>query len=102
MRRSSAGRRLPRLAHLTPYVIDWLRRETGYIAQFNPRAARKLVAVIRAARRLLVDHPNIGPPGLISGTRRMVVGTYVLTVRQRNGTPEIIDIRHGRQSDKKE
>lgn len=93
---------MPRLACLTLSVIDWLRHETDYIAQYNPRAARKLVAMIRAARQRLMDHPNIGLPGQIPGTRRMVVGAYVLTIRQHRGEPIVIDIRHGRQTDKKE
>jgi toxin ParE1/3/4 len=93
---------LPRLASLSPSVIDFLRHETAYIAQHNEKAARKIVSMIRAARKTLAEHPNIRPPGLIPGTRSLVVGPYVLTVRLKGGTPEIIDTRHGRQADRKE
>jgi len=93
---------LPRLASLSPSVIEYLRRETAYIAQHNDKAARKIVSMIRAARKSLAEHPNIGSPGLVPGTRRLVVGLYVLTVRLRGGTPEILSIRHGRQAEPKE
>ncbi|ARJ66591.1 hypothetical protein WV31_13385 [Magnetospirillum sp. ME-1] len=93
---------MPRLATLSPSVIDYLRRETAYIAQHNDKAARKIVSMIRVARKTLAEHPNIGSPGLIPDTRRLVVGPYVLTVRTKGGTPEIIDIRHGRQAEPKE
>jgi plasmid stabilization system protein ParE len=96
------GQKLPELAALSPAVIEYLRRETAYIAQFNEKAARKVVLMIRTARKTLSQHPNVGVPGLIPGTRKMVVGPYVLTVRLRGGTPEIIDIRHGRQAEPKE
>jgi plasmid stabilization system protein ParE len=97
---NSDWRRVRKLAVLTPPVILWLRREAEYLAARNPVAARKLVKMIRAARQTLADYPNIGPQGRAPGTRRMVIGPYVLTVRLRRGESEIIHIRHGRQADK--
>lgn len=91
-----------RLAKLTVTAQSQYLAEIDYMAQRNPAAARKIASLIRAARQRLMDHPNMGPPGQIPGTRRMVVGAYVLTIRQHRGEPIVIDIRHGRQTDKKE
>ncbi|KIL97690.1 hypothetical protein CCC_00751 [Paramagnetospirillum magnetotacticum MS-1] len=91
-----------RLAILSPEASAWYLAEIAYLAERNALAAEKVARRIRAARKTLAEHPNIGPPGLIPGTRRMVVGSYVLTVRLKGGAPEIIDIRHGRQADGKE
>ncbi|ABD89909.1 type II toxin-antitoxin system RelE/ParE family toxin [Rhodopseudomonas palustris] len=70
-----------------------------YIAERSPAAAEKIIARMQEARRLLAEHPHSAPPGLIPGTRRMVVNPYILTVRQRNGVVEIAAIRHPGQSD---
>ncbi len=93
---------LRRLAILSPEARAWYLAEIAYLAERNALAAEKVAKRIRAARQTLAEHPNVGPPGFIPGTRRLVVGPYVLTVRLRGGTPEIIDIRHGRQADGKE
>lgn len=88
-----------RIARMSPQAATWLKAEIAYIADRNPAAARKIAARIRLARQNLAEHPKIGPAGLIHGTRRLVVSSYVLTVRQRGGVVEIAAIRHARQSD---
>jgi plasmid stabilization system protein ParE len=81
------------------YDKDRFLAEIAYIADRSPAAAEKIVARTKEARRLLADHPKIGPAGLIPGTRRFVVNPYVLTVRERDGVVEIAAIRHAKQSD---
>lgn len=93
---------LRRLAILSPEARAWYLAEIAYLAERNALTAEKVAKRIRTARKTLAEHPKIGAPGLIPGTRRLVVGPYVLTVRLRGGTPEIIDIRHGRQAEPKE
>ena len=88
-----------RLARMSPQARAWYLAEIAYLAERNPPAAERVAVRMRAARELLVDHPKIGPAGLIPGTRRVVVGPYVLTVRQRGGVVEIAAIRHTRQGD---
>lgn len=85
-----------RLARLSPEAAAWLRAEIAYIADRNPAAAKKIA---RAARQMLSENPNIGPFGVIPGTRRFVVKPCVLTFRQRGGILEIVAIRHARQMD---
>lgn len=88
------------LARLSGPAHIWLKAEVAYIAARNPGAARKLIQKFRAARDLIGRFPNGGEPGQIPGTRKFVVESYVLTVRQRaNGIIEIAAIRHSRQED---
>jgi plasmid stabilization system protein ParE len=88
-----------RPARMSPQARAWLLAEIKYLADRNPSAAAAVVERMRAARQTLGDYPRIGVAGLISGTRRLVVGPYVLAVRQRDDIVEIAAIRHARQSD---
>jgi plasmid stabilization system protein ParE len=88
-----------RLARLSPEVKAWLEAEVRYLASRSPAAARKLLTRLRAKRRLLAEHPNIGPVGMIPGTRMVFVPPYVLTVRLRGGVVEIAGMRHPKQED---
>jgi len=88
-----------RLARLSPAARQWFLAEIAYLAERDVRAAERLVRQMRAARRNLADFPRMAQTGLIPGTQRLVVGDYVLTVRQRTDDVEIVAIRHGRQDD---
>jgi plasmid stabilization system protein ParE len=90
---------MPRLAILSPEAKAWLEAEVRSLASKSPAAARKLLTRLRAKRRLLAEHPNIGPVGLIPGTRLVFVPPYVLTVRLRDGVVEIAGMRHAKQDD---
>ena len=86
-------------ARLSKSALRWLEREIGYLAEKSPSAAKKLAQRIRDARTLLAEHPKGAQVGRIRGTRRFVVGPYVLSVREKDGITEIVAIRHGRQRD---
>jgi plasmid stabilization system protein ParE len=77
----------------------WLDRELVYLAGLSPVAARKLSATIKHVRQQLADFPECGAPGRLPGTRRLVVGAYVLTYRRSSQGAEILSVRHGRQRD---
>lgn len=87
------------LARMAPRALAWFHGEIAWLAERNPAAARAVVTRFRDAQRRLADWPGIARPGAIPGTRRLVVGPYVLTTRERGGVVEIIAIRHGRQRD---
>jgi|SRR5579859_244640 len=88
-----------RLVTLSPEAAKWLKEEISYIADRNPAAARGIADRLRAARDILADYPMIGPEGWIPGTRRVVAGPYILTIRIRGNAVEIAAIRHARQRD---
>lgn len=54
-----------------------------YIAQDNPLAAQAVAQRIADASRQLIDHPEIGRPGHVPGTREWVVSRtpYLLVYR---------------------
>ena len=88
-----------RPARMSPEARAWLLSEVRYLADRNPSAATAVLDRLGAARQTLADYPQIGTAGLIPGTRRLVVGPYILTIRHRAGTVEIAAIRHARQGD---
>jgi len=89
----------PRLVKMSPEAAKWLRAEISYIAQRRPATARAIAEHFRAARQNLADYPAMGPEGWIPGTRRLVVGAYVLTIRVRSMMVEVAAIRHAQQGD---
>ena len=86
----------PRLAWLSPKAATWLKAEIRYIAQQNPEAAEKIAERLRAARISLAQHALLGRIGEIPGTRRLIIGPYILTYRVRAQTVEVWAIGHAR------
>jgi addiction module RelE/StbE family toxin len=83
--------------------VKWLRRalenlddESAYMAKDSPRTAAEFVMHMRHSTAMLADHPNMGRPGRISGTRELVVTrfSYILPYRVRGGTVEILRVFH--------
>ncbi|HET9114114.1 MAG TPA: type II toxin-antitoxin system RelE/ParE family toxin [Burkholderiales bacterium] len=83
--------------------IRWLRRalenlddEAAYIATDNPRTAAEFVLHMRDSAVMLADHPNMGRPGRIAGTRELVVTrfSYILPYRVRGGAVEVLRVFH--------
>lgn len=84
-------------------LVKWLRRalenldeEAAYIAKDSPRTATEFVMHMRDSAAMLADHPNMGRPGRIAGTRELVVTrfTYILPYRVRGGAVEILRVFH--------
>jgi plasmid stabilization system protein ParE len=89
---------------VAPAAQAWIRRRGQYLADYSREAALDFRDAMRKAARQLASHPNSGPPGLIPGTRRLIVGDYVVSYRTilRRGDVirvEIFAVRHGRQGD---
>lgn len=83
--------------------VRWLRqalhnldREAAYIAQDSPQSAAEFVTHLQASTSMLADHPNMGRPGRVPGTRELVVTKfpYVLPYRLRNNLVEILRVFH--------
>jgi toxin ParE1/3/4 len=83
--------------------VKWLRRalanldeEAEYIAQDNPRIAAEFVVHLRKSAAMLADHPHIGRPGRVPGTRELVVTRfpYILPYRVRGNFVEVLRVFH--------
>ena len=72
-----------------------------YISGKNPVAATRVIGRIRSAAERLIDHPEMGRVGLVSGTREWVVTglPYIIVYEVRPELEEIIvlGIYHGAQ-----
>jgi len=68
-----------------------------YIGQDNPAAAARVVLeLIDQAETLLPQHPAIGRPGRVLGTRELVIGNlpYIVAYRVRDRDVEILRVLH--------
>lgn len=83
--------------------IRWLRialknldDEAAYMAQFDKKAAQRMVARIKDVVTHLGEHPSIARPGRVTGTRELIVaGTpYIVPYRVRENIVEILRVFH--------
>ena len=83
--------------------IKWTRKAlinldsaVEYIARDNPLAAQNTAQKIWTASRLLGDHPGIGRPGRVPGTRELVVDglPFILPYVEKAGTVYILRVMH--------
>jgi toxin ParE1/3/4 len=84
--------------------VIWTRpalRELEAIADFigrqNPRAAERVTGRVLTHAATLGQHPYVGRPGRIAGTRELVVtGTpFIVPYRVRDDRVEILSVFHG-------
>lgn len=68
----------------------------AYISHDNPQAAVDLIDRIFGLVELLAEHPEIGRPGRIFGTRELVVpsSAYIVPYRLKNNTIQILRVLH--------
>jgi addiction module RelE/StbE family toxin len=73
-----------------------LDEEATVIAKQNPEAAAQIVECIKGAVHKLANHPALGRPGRVLGTRELVIsGTpYIIPYRVRGDTLEILRVLH--------
>jgi plasmid stabilization system protein ParE len=72
---------------------------TAFLAEHSRPVAARFSASIRRAEQQLAEFPNSGMPGLSPGTRRLIVGDYILSYRRRAADVEIFAVRHARRRD---
>jgi toxin ParE1/3/4 len=74
--------------------LEGIRR---YIAQENPMAGTRIRTRIRNAVEQLTDHPHLGRPGRVEGTRELVVaGTpFIVVYRVLEDRLRILSVIHG-------
>jgi toxin ParE1/3/4 len=72
---------------------------TDYLTEHSPRAAARFREALERTRQQLAQFPNSGAPGGVPGTRRLIVGAYVVSYRRRGEDVEIFAVRHARRRD---
>ena len=84
--------------------IRWLRLAFAdldelmvYIAKDNPEAATKVAGKIWETTQMISNHPAIGKPGRLPGTREMVVAgtSYIVPYRVVANEVQILRVLHG-------
>ena len=82
----------------TPEAVGDVAAIHRYVSRFNPSAAVHLVRSLYEAGDSLSAFPQRGRPGLVEGTRELVVlGTYVFVYRIRAEMVEIVRVWHAAQ-----
>ena len=83
--------------------VKWLRRalqnldeEAAYIAQDSPQSAAAFVKHLLASAQMLAQHPQLGRPGRVPGTRELVATRfpYILPYRVRGQNVEVLRVFH--------
>ncbi len=86
--------------------VEWLpvaarnrEQQLDYLAERNPGAAVKIGDAIEFAVGQLVDHPQLGRPGRVRGTRELVVSgsPYVIAYRIEPDAVVILRLLHASQ-----
>jgi plasmid stabilization system protein ParE len=78
----------------------YILHEANYLAERSPAAGAAFLRDIRSARQRIGQYPEIGfKPFLTRGSRRVVVGDYLIDYDTGPEGIEITSIRHGRQAD---
>jgi toxin ParE1/3/4 len=70
-----------------------------YLAEHSLPAAQRFQQALERAQQLLSEFPNSGATGLSPGTRRLIVGDYIVSYRRRAADVEIFAVRHARRHD---
>jgi toxin ParE1/3/4 len=82
----------------TPQAVGDVAAIHRYVSRFNPSAAAHLAQSLYGVGESLSAFPERGRPGLIEGTRELVVfGAYVVVYRIRAEMVEIVRVWHAAQ-----
>lgn len=81
------------LLEWTRPALDDLKEAGDFIALDNPRAAQRMGERVQEAVEYLLEHPNMGKPGRVSGSRELVVSGTPFIVIYRVKTPAVQILR---------
>ena len=71
----------------------------AYLAEHSDIAAMRFLDDLRKAEERLAAFPNSAASGLTTGTRRLVLGDYIVSYRVRREVVEIFAVRHAKRRD---
>ena len=93
------GRKSVKLRWTRPALADLINAH-DYIARVNPTAAQSIAQKVWDAANFLCDHPGVGRPGHVEGTREWVVGgtPYLIVYRVKDDEMQILRVWHGRRN----
>lgn len=76
-----------------------LEQILGYIAERNPAAADRLLAIAADTAERLSEHPYLYRPGRVAGTREAVIHpNYIIVYRVGPSVVDILSVLHARQA----
>jgi toxin ParE1/3/4 len=81
----------------SPEAIDDLASLRAYVAEHNPAAAKRVVLqILRGVDQLLSNHPEIGRPGRVPGTRELVIERtpYIVPYRVRDNRIQVLRVHY--------
>ncbi len=79
----------------TPEALDDRRAIYEYIEIDNPGAALALDELFSEKANRLADHPGLGRPGRVAGTRELVAHqNYILIYDTANGMVRVLRVLH--------
>jgi|RhiMetdeSRZDD1v2_1073273.scaffolds.fasta_scaffold118078_4 toxin ParE1/3/4 len=83
----------------TQSAIRDLSNAKKYIDRDNPLAAREIALKIVDATERIIQFPEVGRTGKVSGTRELIVsGTqYLIVYRMKKNAVHFLRVLHGRQ-----
>jgi toxin ParE1/3/4 len=83
----------------TPRARNARAAAIDHIAQDNPEAALAQLGEIERQIKRLTDHPALGRPGRLVGTRELVINRtpFILVYRIESDTVRILHFLHGAQ-----
>ena len=76
-----------------------IEETTAFLEEHSVPAMQRFIASLERAQQLLSEHPDIGAMGNRPGTRRLVVGDYIVSYRRRGDNVEIFAVRDARRRD---
>ena len=82
----------------SPEAIDDLAALRAYIEQDDPAAARRVALhLVVSIETLLSNHPEMGRPGRVPGTRELVIPKtpYIVPYRLVGDAIQVLRILHG-------
>jgi toxin ParE1/3/4 len=78
-------------------AVDDLRTIDTFISNADPVAAKKVMTLIWETTQLLKEHPQIGRPGRVAGTRELVISNtpFIVPYRVISDEIQILRVIHG-------
>jgi toxin ParE1/3/4 len=80
----------------SPEAIEDMASLYAYIVEDNPAAAQRVLLGIIRNIETLAEHPNMGRPGRVAGTRELVVPRtpYIVPYRVRDNRVQVLRVYH--------